>query len=641
MGAIDDLIASPAPAKTSAMDELIAGPSQAPSTYHPGVFQTLLDQVQGEQLAGAQRTTPVTQDISGKPTYQPLGELAQDDTGQQGFSGPRNERGSSSWIPFDPKQHVILKDPQTGKMMIYARSDQTNTGQLAALGHVLLPGMASTAPEGLAVAAPRAVAATAPKVGGLAERTAALDAAGIDPSLSAASPNRGVGVTSKMVGDTVVGGPISSRTQTQFAQAGQRASDIAGDLSDVTEPVTAGERVQAATKKYFDTTARAQEDKLYDTARSFLGPKMGVEPTSTLPTARQAVTDLEGAIKDPSIRSFVTDSNFVELANTIKTAGETGASFDDLRQLRSQVRMLQPAAGTKTGINKVAVNKIYSALTSDMKNAADIFGGPQAVNAFEQADSYTRAVEAVHKPALEKILDATRGEDVFGKVQQWASQGSGADYRRLGQLKSAVDQQTWKDLSAAVIQKLGEPTAGAKAVPGAPEFSPASYMTNYAKLSDKAKSLLFDTATRSALDTLAKATGILKQAEKLGNPSGSGRFATSAAVVGGLLNPATTLLTLKALGGGFLASRILASPKIVRWMANAITAAKAGRVGTKSVLAKQIPFIINQGEQAAGPVLSSWLDKLMQESAATPGQLLSRPGTQEPAGSPTRQKVLQ
>lgn len=524
--------------------------------------------------AAAQGTSPHVRTMSGKLNYRPLGDLVEMDF------GPAYYDENSQLRAINPEQDVVLRDDATGKMMVFARSPETDE-RLAAIGRLVLPGIAANSPAGTVG---RVVsAAAAPTRAQTIVR--AFDQSGIEPSLAAVSQNRGVAGLAQGINQTIAGAPISGSMARQTEQAAVRADDIASTISDVGQPSVAGERLQAGAERFVNETAPARQENLYGAARGAIeGPwSQGViagkaAPVSSLPVTQKEVARLENMVGNPDVRAFVTDKNFKALAEVIDKAGEAGLSFDDLRELRTQVRKLRPAEGTKVGINKGAVDRVYNALTEDMHAMALEAGGPQALRAIQMADRYTRALEAVRKPAIMKVVEKPSGEGVFADVLRLAQDGSGGDWRRLAQIRRSVSPQEWNDVSATVIRTLGKKTAGALTSVDDADFSPSTFMTNFAKLSPRGKSIIFggeaNTQLRQALDSLVTATGELKRVESLGNPSGTGRIASAnAALAGMVFAPVETLATL---GAGYTAARIMTSPRLVRWLTGVTRATASG-----------------------------------------------------------------
>jgi hypothetical protein len=342
-------------------------------------------------------------------------------------------------------------------------------------------------------------------------------------------------------------------------------------------------------------------------------------------------------ISNPEVRSFVTDKNFKDLSDLVRRAGEAGLSFDDLRELRTQVRNLRPAEGTKVGVNKVAVDRVYRALTDDMQAMALEAGGPQALRAIQQADRYTRALETVRKPAIMKVIDKPSGEGVFSDVLRLAQEGSGGDWRKLAQIRRSVAPQDWNDVAATVIRTLGKKTPGAVTSVDDVDFSPSTFMTNYSKLSDRGKTVLFggseNVELRKALDSLATATGELKRAQTLGNPSGTARVTSASAVGPALLFfPVETLSTL---GAGYATARVMTSPRLVRWLTGVTRARASGNTMMERYQIQRLPALTGGDQEllSALSALTSGEEGARRGIAASQRPALSAPSATQATGA--------
>lgn len=565
-----------APRAMSAPQELVAGHEQ-------------------DLAAAAQGTSPIVRDYRGNLNYEPLGELVEADFGQ----AYRDRNGKM--LAVNPQHDIVLRDPETGRMMVFARSQNMEEGRLASFGRVTLPGMTSVAPAGARIATAASSAARAPSRS--REIVASFDRAGVDPSLPAISQNRGVSTLANVVGDTVAGGPVRAGFERQVGQAAQQAERVSGGLSDVRSPSVAGERLQSGVQRFVSEEVPAAQGQMYGRAREVM-EFMDGNAVSHLFNTRTQINRLSSMIRSGSVREFVTDKNFAHLAELLKGVGPKGLSFNDLRELRTQVRLLRPAEGTRVGVNRAAIDRIYDALTKDMHALAKEVGGDYALNAIKRADQYTRAFEVVRKPALQKIIGAPSGEKVFTDVLRLAQEGAGADWRKLVQIRRSVSPQEWDDFAATVIDEMGKGTAGNATAAGR-EFTPTAFVTNFAKLSPRGKAVLFGgerSELRKALDDLATVSGELKRVSRMGNPSGSGRYVTGAAAGTGLFFDPVTALT--ALAGGRVAAHIMSSPKTVRWLTALGRARRAGSPPkAEGELAKRIPGLVGQGEESVAGVL--------------------------------------
>lgn len=502
-------------------------------------------------LAQEQGVSP----MSGGPV---LGEAVQSDAG----FGFYDEAGKFTLA--NERDHVVLKDPQTGRLSVMARDPSMNEGPGMGMARMFLQGAAGGAPTRLAGGG--AMTARAPSMA--AQTVQAFDRSDVDPSLVTALESRAAKVGAEMLKNTPAGGPVQRSVVGNTEQAGARAERIAGTLTDVGDAATAGGRVREGASEFVEATIPARQSQLYNEASNLIGDA-GVSPLShTLQTLR----DIEGQISSPAIREFLTDSNAAALTATIRADAPKGVSFNDLRELRSRVRKLKPSQDTKVGISKTVINRIYDSLTRDMETLARRSGGEDAVTALKKADLFTfRMLGAEGAPVkvLRELTEGKSDEAIYAKLMQWSGKTAGADVRNLELVKRAVPQERWNDFVGAMIRNMGRATPGQVSAADAPQWSPASFMTSYERLSPRARTLLFNenAALRSALDDLLIVAGKLKEVARLGNPSGSGSHMISAGTGAGVF--AAPITTLTTLGLGNAAARILTNPTLARKLTGA------------------------------------------------------------------------
>lgn len=510
------------------------------------------------------------------PKSEPLGEADAVD-GAYGFY----DKGGTFNVA-NHKDHVILQDPKTGKLSVYARSPDMEESGLMGLARAALSGFGAGAPSRMASGAAKAVEEAAPMARGAAETVQAFDRAGVDPSLVTALQNRATSVAANMLRNTPAGGPIERGVRTSIDQAGQSAERLAGTLSPVGDIPTAGSSVRSGASEFIQATVPKKQEELYGAARELIGNS----GRSAVPRTMQVLDDLDSRIKDPAIREFLTDPNVSGLAQTIRDAGARGVTFDDLRQLRTEVRGLKPSQDAKVGLNKTSISKIYTALTKDMENMALASGGDDALSSLRKADRFSYLMhgeagdlQSTTAPVrvLRDLVDGKSDEQIYTKLKTWSSKGAAADVKKLELVKRAIPSEKWSDFTGAFLRNMGRARPGAVQTADAEEWSPSTFMTSYESMSPRARTLMFGemSSLRSSLDDLLTVAGSLKNVQKLGNPSGSGAHLAMAGMGAGFF--AAPLTTLSALATGNVAARIMTSPRAVRWLTRAYKIARDTR----------------------------------------------------------------
>jgi hypothetical protein len=136
--------------------------------------------------------------------------------------------------------------------------------------------------------------------------------------------------------------------------------------------------------------------------------------------------------------------------------------------------------------------------------------------------------------------------------------------------RAAVPEDAWRNVASTAISRLGQRRNG--------EWSPAIFLTDYAQLSDRGKSLLFgglDNRLAPFLDDIVKVSEKFGEAGKLANTSGTAGHnalytmlggAAVGALHGSMVEP---IAAVTAVLGTNLTARALATPATVanmsRW----------------------------------------------------------------------------
>jgi hypothetical protein len=181
----------------------------------------------------------------------------------------------------------------------------------------------------------------------------------------------------------------------------------------------------------------------------------------------------------------------------------------------------------------------------------------------------------------------------------------------------SLPEEGQRAVTAAVIKRMGMPTPGQAGADAAEQFSAASFLTNWNKVSPEAKRALFDRhgpAFSDAMDRIAKVAENLRTGSKVfANPSGTANRAAAltygGALVASLLDPSmasTGGLVLSGIGANILA-RKMTDPDVVRWLARS-TALPTGAAVSQAQMLRQI------GEKKEDEEIIALADELAQQS---------------------------
>lgn len=461
--------------------------------------------------------------------------------------------------------------------------------------------------QALARSAPR----PAPRPTETNVRAAEFEQAGVRPPLAAVEGKSAAPLT-MAIAENPVGGNVRRNLQNSADDVAARARETAAGYGQHGQPENVGEAVQAGVERFArdgdvpqpragdprsipvrDWSFRAKASALYDQVFNWitrdeaahLEGRTGARATAE--NARQALRDIQGEVSAPNVADIVSDPTIARVARALEQDADS-LRFNDLRRLRTWVREARERPALTQTVDQAAMSRLESALTQDIYESAAALGGRQAAQDLLAVDRWYRRLSGRVQNALQPFADRT-GRGAYDRIISLAREGGRQNSRQLEQLRASLRPDEWREVSATVIDEMGRPAAGNARALEAGEFSLENFVTNYAKLSQEGRRVLFDSDARlmQQLDNLARVAGYLKQVKGFTNWSRSGSSlqnmstltaglgATGAAALGN----AAPLATLVALG---LATRItgemLTNPAFVRWLASQTRAGTATSV---------------------------------------------------------------
>lgn len=245
--------------------------------------------------------------------------------------------------------------------------------------------------------------------------------------------------------------------------------------------------------------------------------------------------------------------------------------FHALRDLRSRVgAMLDDSL--ITGIPGGELKRLYGALSKDMEAAANAAG---AGKEFARQNNFY-AARSDRLDMLEKVIGKTP-EDTFRNFMPKDPEA----VTKVRQVMRSLTESERETVTDAVVNRLGRALPGKQDMTGE-MFSTETFLTNWNKMSPGAKAQIFpDAAMRKNLDALANVSDDIRAGAKVfANPSGTagatapygiGYLAASGAwdfVTGNVPGAVAKLGTAGSLlGGAYIGSKMLTSPKTVEWLA--------------------------------------------------------------------------
>lgn len=467
-----------------------------------------------------------------------------------------------------------------------------------------------------------------------ATRAAQFEQAGVRPTLAAVN-GRGAGAFTKAIGENPIGGNVRTNLQNSINDTRDAAARIAQGYGQPGQPELVGENVQAGIRRFSGDTQypvpaaphagqnarqtpvqhwsfEAKANALYDDVfrdieqaeQRYLqgqGRRIANQPRAARPlttqNSRAVLDEIAQSVHSQGLRDIILDPQIERFRQTLVN-DRGGIRFRDLRQFRTYVRNLQRRPMLRQGVDDAGLQRLEQALTQDIQSSAQrIIGpnaGPSAARRLQQVDRFYRNGSQRISSALQQFTNqGVAGAGAYQRILKLASTGGRENSRALISLKRTLQPDEWRQVVATVIDHMGEvrPSAADAMEPGA--FSVASFVTNYAKLSDDGRRALFGAyggggarANRlmAELDNLVQVGGLQKGVEQFTNASRSGSSAqqvgTLATGAGAAAAAATGNVAPLAGWLGLLATmrvtgEALTNPGFVRWLVSAPRAGQA------------------------------------------------------------------
>jgi hypothetical protein len=536
------------PQKAGALRAGLAQAATKLTTGEPTVpAQRMAIDFQNLGSAAGQRTTPI---MSAQAPNLLSTEVHQDEVGNLLYRDP----ATGQMVPTDQNKHVVLRDPADNVVKVFARTENTNEGRLASAGRLIGTGIAAGAPTVRASVG----AARAPAVAGPGQEV--VQAAG---RLSATGGQ--VQIPKAVASDSMIaqqagavaanvpfaGTPMVRAAERTIEQLGTKADEVAGGFSGGSagsSVPTAGEAARSGIKNWITGESAAKVGRLYDAVDDVVNPTV----TTPLTKTEQAASQIYARRIQAGIAG---ESKAADLIAAAVSRPE-GLTYGGIKDLRTSIGELVKKGVLPEGMSGAELNKIYGALSDDLRAAVANAGGERGIALFERANKYNRLI-AERREALAKTIGMDGNaapELVFDRLVSMAGASSRADVGKLAQARKAIGSEGWDDFVSGVVGRLGRDAEGA--------FSPQRFVTAYGKLSPQGKAILFRSTGRGDLaqhlDDIAKVSSRFKELQKFANPSGTGRSVSGSAIgAGAWFDPMTTAATV--LSGRVVAS-MLARP---------------------------------------------------------------------------------
>ena len=438
------------------------------------------------------------------------------------------------------------------------------------------------------------------------ERLQTLREAGVNnPTLGLASGNGALGGLETILQSIPGSMGIFARARDQAIGGLQATTNRAAETASTNRGArAAGQAVQDDLNSFYDRTVRPGYVRLNDRAEGVIGTDTPIQVTNSVSTTGRLATPNPGA---PATSGSMIQPRMTQWNQTLRAdqggapaytdgAGmyhpavpPTGIPYGVVKNLRTSIG---EEAGSRDVVGTPAqaqIRALYGALSDDMRTAAlqsDMANGPQpavtrpssAVGSFDRAnDFYRSGMERVNR--TDSFRNKKAPEDTFTALNNTAKE----NVSTLQAVKKSVTPETRGSVAGTIIERLGRATNGNQNELG-DVFSPNTFLTNWNKMTPKAREEIFSgfpnsAAVRAEVEAAAKAANMMKENSRhWANPSGTaantqgremwrgvGLGVPSAAL--GFSSWAIPGGVLGAAGASRLASQAMTNPNVVRWAA--------------------------------------------------------------------------
>lgn len=410
-------------------------------------------------------------------------------------------------------------------------------------------------------------------------RTAAnmetFGAAGTTPTVGQATETRASRLAETMLGKTPgSAGVMGEKTAAQAQEIGAKVNDLTAQLSPRTGAAPAGRAIKTGIsgENGFIENFRAKQKDLYGKLDSQIPKDSQVDMTNTANALSALNADIPGA---PALSKFFKNSTIQAIEGAMKTdTGDwtTRLPYEALKKLRNLVGQELDNTNIASSVPRSKWSALYAGLSKDLEEAATA-AGPDAVKAFERANTYTRAGHARIENVLQPVLNKIDPEDVFKAATAGTREGA----TTLWGIMRSVPDNAQRQVAATVLERMGVALPNKQGATGE-VFSPETFLTNWNKIAPEAKTALFSrygSDFTKNLDQIATVAQNLREGQKIfANPSGTEAALTSRLGLAGIIygalfgHPGMAATLAGGMGAAHVASKqLLTNPEFVRWLA--------------------------------------------------------------------------
>ena len=369
----------------------------------------------------------------------------------------------------------------------------------------------------------------------------------------------------------LTGGVIAKDAARAVGEVEAASARILGNVAQGRSPMEAGAVLQSGLKD-FVVNFKKRASRLYDEVGKNISPDTKITAPNSVAMIREAIAPFKD---NPELAAQLGVGKWAQMADGL----DRGLSWEAALALRTSIgEGVGKITGAMADMDQGRLKRVYGAMTDDLEAAAKA-AGPDAYKAWTRANKHYKAGADRISRSLDKTISAKEPERAFEAFSALTKgDRSTADITRMRQIKASLPRDDWNTISVSIAERLGKAKAGSQGATG-DTFSPATFLTEWNKLSPDAKRILFDSDTLGELNKLARVSERVKSANLERNMSNTGTttglLATGA---GGVTNlPAT----VTALATANVSARAMTS----KWFLRALNNWNAGNTKALEAMA--------------------------------------------------------
>lgn len=310
--------------------------------------------------------------------------------------------------------------------------------------------------------------------------------------------------TAKMRSIPIAGTRVSSAVDRVQGAAGHRIEEIShGMAGGATDRAAADTVIRPGLQTAIDANRTAIDD-----AYNGLRRQIDTRARFTMPRTDRALT---GIMRDRAEAGHVNPAAGLEQFRNVAD----GATFNGAHRARVDAREAGNAVVPHPGYNAGDFNRLTRAMTADLRDMVQAAAGRNptaqraALSAFDRAEQQFGRL-ADQNALLNRLVNA-RGEGAIATLLG-AAKEQGGNLRLLAQLRHSMDPQDFQQIGGTLLSELGHQNASG-------EFSLAKFSTNWDKVSDRAKAVLFSPQHLRDIENIAEMGMHIKGALRESNTS--------------------------------------------------------------------------------------------------------------------------